>query len=165
MSGLRWTEEQLRQHTNRITAAVDNAPQPLHTPRENEANRQKASPQKVKTGNRGQQAESPLEAMLEQQMTLSGIKGFVRQHKHLPGRNVSLDFAWPERKIGIEVQGMVHRIKSKFEKDIEKRALGQLAGWRVLEVSGSTIRGGQAVQWIRDLLEIGSVVGLSRGPV
>ena len=63
-----------------------------------------------------------------------------------------LDFAWPAVKVAVEVQGMAHRIKGKFKRDIEKRALAMLAGWRVLEVGGDEVRSGRALEWLRALL-------------
>lgn len=150
-AGLRWTEEQFKNHcaTRKQLAVVE--PAPTNTcERQVEAIPEKASPAKAKTGPKAK--ESPLEAMLAQQMIAAGMPWFVRQHKHIPGRRLTLDFCWPEKKLGIEVQGMCHRIKGKFEKDIEKRALGLLSGWQILEVSGASIRSGQAIQWVAEML-------------
>lgn len=109
---------------------------------------------------RGQKAErvkfprrSKLELLLEQQMALVGIAATEIEHRPIVDRGFRLDFAWPELKIGIEVQGMVHRIKGRFKNDIEKRALVLLAGWRVLEVGGAEIRSGVAAGWIEQLLK------------
>jgi hypothetical protein len=49
---------------------------------------------------------------------------------------------------------MAHRIKGKFKRDIEKRALALLAGWRVLEVGGDEVRSGRALVWLRELLAL-----------
>jgi hypothetical protein len=49
---------------------------------------------------------------------------------------------------------MAHRIKGKFKRDIEKRALAMLAGWRVLEVDGAAIKDGRAIAWTKRLLGV-----------
>ncbi len=95
---------------------------------------------------------SKIEEMLAEQIAAAGLPAPVREFKYVHGRRFRLDFAWPDRMIGVEVQGMVHRIKKRFEADIEKRALGLLAGWRIMEVSGASIRSGQAVKWIGEML-------------
>lgn len=96
---------------------------------------------------------SKIESDLEQQLALIGEKNFQTQFKPLPPRKWSLDIAWPDKKVAVEVQGMVHRIRDKFRRDIEKRAELMLAGWRVLEVDGASIRDGQAIEWVRRLLK------------
>ncbi len=95
---------------------------------------------------------SKIEELLAEQIAAAALPVPVREFKHVHGRRFRLDFAWPDRMIGVEVQGMVHRIKKRFEADIEKRALGLLAGWRIMEVSGASIRSGQAVKWIGEML-------------
>lgn len=96
---------------------------------------------------------SELEQQLKLQLTASGFKGFVEQHQPLLPRKWSLDFCIPDRKLAVEVQGMVHRIKDKFKRDVEKRAELMLAGWKVLEVDGESIRDGRAIEWIKRLLQ------------
>jgi len=97
-------------------------------------------------------AESKAERRFSQQLLESGLPHF-RDWYFLDGRDFTFDFAWPRLKIAAEVQGGVHRIKGKFGRDIEKRALALLAGWKVLEVDGAAIRDGHAIAWIRTLLE------------
>jgi len=96
---------------------------------------------------------SELELVLAQQISLLELPAPVREYKAIPGRDFRLDFAWVDRRIGLEVQGMVHRIKGRFKNDIEKRALHLLHGWRVLEVSGAEVRSGRAAAWLVTLLE------------
>ena len=87
-----------------------------------------------------------------QQITEAGLPEPVREFWHIPNRDFRLDFAWPALKLGLEVQGGAHRIKGKFKADMEKRALGLLAGWRILEVGGKEVRSGQAIEWLKLLL-------------
>lgn len=92
---------------------------------------------------------------MEEQLVEANIVGWVLQHQPIPTRKWRLDFAWPDLKVAIEVQGMVHRIKQKFKRDIEKRAELMLAGWEVLEVDGEAIADGAALAWVKRLLGSG----------
>jgi len=96
--------------------------------------------------------ESAIEVMFAQQIHLLKLPAPKRNYLFMPGRKLELDFAWPDRKIAVEVQGMVHRIHGRFCADIEKRALALLAGWKILEVGGKEIRNGKASQWLQELL-------------
>lgn len=102
---------------------------------------------------------SDIEELLAQQIRLVGnLPEPVREYHHLRGSKHRLDFAWPDYRIngmqfGVEVQGMVHRIKTTFSRDLEKRALGQLQGWFILEVGGDQIRSGKAMEWLQALFK------------
>jgi very-short-patch-repair endonuclease len=96
---------------------------------------------------------SELEVAFAHQIFEAGIVKPERQYPHLRGSRHTLDFAWPDLRIGVEVQGMVHRIKKGFKGDITKRAQGLLQGWRVLEVGGQQIRDGTAIKWLKQLIE------------
>ena len=105
---------------------------------------------------------SRLEERFEQQLNEAGLwpatmdtkQGYVIEYYPVLGRDWRLDFAWAQRRppVAVEVQGGVHRIKGKHRADIEKRAALMLAGWRVLEIDGATIRDGRALQWLLQLL-------------
>lgn len=95
---------------------------------------------------------SLIEERMAQQIAQAGLPIPVREYFHIKDRDHRLDFAWPDLKIGVEVQGMAHRIKGRFRADIEKRALGLLAGWRILEVGGIEVRSGIAIRWLQALI-------------
>jgi len=97
---------------------------------------------------------SQIHIRMRQQIQQAGLPPPIEEYYHIKGRDFRLDFAWPDRKIGVEVQGMAHRIKGKFHADIEKRALAMLQGWRILEVSGDTVRDERGIGWLKQLLEI-----------
>lgn len=134
MSSIRWTEEQLQNFQRRqekITPPIDEPIVIVPTP------------EKV----------SKLERRFSQQLADNlDIPAHQRNYFFLPDRDLELDFAWPAVKVAVEVQGMAHRIKAKFKRDIEKRALALLEGWRVLEVGGDEVRSGKALEWLRALL-------------
>ena len=134
-SGIRWTAEQLENFLKRRTPLkVDELPIVVVP-----------QPEKV----------SKIERRFSQQLADNpDIPPHQRNYFFLPDRELELDFAWPVDRVAVEVQGMAHRIKGKFRRDIEKRALAMLAGWRVLEVDGAAIREGRALNWLRELLQI-----------
>jgi very-short-patch-repair endonuclease len=92
--------------------------------------------------------ESEIERRFAQQIRAAGLPEPEREYYHITGRDFRLDFAWPDKKLGVEIQGMAHRIKSKFHADMEKRILAQLAGWTVLEFSGDMVRHDTAMGWL-----------------
>ena len=110
---------------------------------------------KTKPKAKESQQPSAIEELMAAQIAAAGLPEPVREYPHLRGSRHRLDFAWEGRKIGLEVQGMPHRIKERFEADITKRALGLLQGWRVLEVSGKAIKDGRAIEWLKQLLKEG----------
>jgi very-short-patch-repair endonuclease len=140
MAGLRLSEEQLRDIVRRFKLNTPDIHLPTIAP---------APAPKLRAG----RGPSELELLFAQQLTLLKLPNPLREFKHIEHRDFRLDFAWPDRRLGVEVQGMVHRIKARFSGDIEKRALGLLAGWRVLEVSGAEIRSGRAIAWLIALMD------------
>ena len=96
---------------------------------------------------------SYLEAILAENLYVLKVDGWVRQHQFDQTRKWSFDFAWPELMFAVEVEGMVHRIKSKFKTDIIKHANAQMQGWTILRVGGDEVRSGTAITWIEHMLK------------
>ena len=73
-------------------------------------------------------------------------------------KNWRFDFAWPERKLAVEVEGG-HWMQGRhvrgqgFENDCEKYNEAALLGWRVLRVTSTHIDDWRAVVWIKRALE------------
>jgi len=88
----------------------------------------------------------------EQQLIAHGFRTPEKEYYAIPGRDYRLDYAWVPEKVGVEIQGLQHRIKGRFKDDIEKRALHLVAGWRVLELDGRSIKEERSVAWLRALL-------------
>ncbi len=118
-----------------------------------------ATPAVPAPGNKPKAVKAPSEIetlMAEQIAACSSIPAPVREYPYLRGSRHRLDFAWPEHRIngmqiGLEVQGMAHRTRERFLPDIEKRALGILQDWLVLEAGGDHIRNGKAMAWLQQL--------------
>lgn len=71
----------------------------------------------------------------------------VTEHVFHPFRKWRLDLAWPDLKIGIEVDGAVyaggrHTRGKGFEGDCEKINQAQLLGWRVFRYSTGQVKKG-----------------------
>lgn len=100
---------------------------------------------------------SPNEELLAGQISAVGnLPAPERQYPHIRGRGHTLDFAWPDwtvngMQLGVEVQGMCHTVKGRFNADIEKRALGVLQSWLILEVGPDQIKSGKAMEWLQEL--------------
>lgn len=140
---LRLSEEQFRVIFNRINK-VSGKPA-------NVAQIEAVIPAPKKNGKSGP---SELELIFAKQITVLDIPPPRREFKFMETRDFRLDYAWPEKKLAVEVQGMVHRIKERFLRDVEKLAMAQIHGWRVLLVAGQDVRSGRAVSWLVTLWDL-----------
>ena len=82
----------------------------------------------------------------------------VSEHRFHPTRRWRFDFAWPEQRIAVEVDGAVftggrHTRGAGYEKDLEKLSEALCLGWRVLRVSTGMVRDGRALGYIEKLLK------------
>ena len=92
----------------------------------------------------------PLE--LDRQLRLAGVADQVLEHRFAPPRKWRFDLAWLDRLFAVEVDGMVHRIKSRFKADLEKHQAAFGFGWRVLRVSPTQVRSGEALRLVESAL-------------
>lgn len=88
---------------------------------------------------------------------LLGLPAYVTEHRFHPVRRWRLDYAWPERKIGLELHGGVHNggrhTRGKgFVADREKMNEALALGWRVIEITPEHIKNGSARRWLKRLL-------------
>jgi len=101
--------------------------------------------------------QSELEAALLFQLRAAGLPEPVLQYRAIPGRRWRWDFAWPDRKLLVEVQGglwikSAHTTGTGIGRDIEKHNATVLAGWRVLFVTAHMIEDGRALEVIEAIL-------------
>ena len=85
--------------------------------------------------------------------------GMIREYKFHPIRKWRLDFAWPDKKIGIEVHGGVwsgkfggHTSGAGRIRDMEKMNEAVILGWAVIEVTSVHLKNGMAIDWAKKLL-------------
>ncbi len=85
-------------------------------------------------------------------LTEAGLS-FVREHKFHPTRRWRFDFAIPDRKVAIEIEGGIytqgrHTRGSGFSKDCEKYNVATVMGWAVLRYPANEV-GPEALQQIK----------------
>ena len=106
----------------------------------------------------GEKVPSDLEEMLCCQIQEAGLdEGMVRELRAIPGRRFRIDFAWPDLKLAVEVQGGLwtrgrHSRPMGIVKDYEKFNLLTLHGWRVLLLTSLDVRGEKGLEMIRDAI-------------
>lgn len=87
--------------------------------------------------------ESDLETVFDNLLRNAGLPSPERQHRvRLPdGRWVRIDFAYPERLLGIEVMGgQFHATPQRWAADVERVGALGAAGWLVLMFSDDQVR-------------------------
>lgn len=81
----------------------------------------------------------------------------VREYRFAPDRKWRFDFAWPDRKLAVEVEGGVysggrHTRGSGYIKDLEKYNRAAVLGWCVLRFDTAAVRDGTAIAAIHEAL-------------
>lgn len=99
-------------------------------------------------------------ALLLRQLALTGVDGWVTEHRFHPIRRWRFDVAFPARMLAVEVEGGLyvggrHSRGKGAEDDMVKYAEALRLGWRVLRVSPRLIREGRALEWVESLLGLG----------
>ena len=101
------------------------------------------------------------EHLLAQQIEDAGLPTPQPQyHIYMPGAShpCRADFAWPERKLLVEVQGGqwshgAHTRGSGFEDDCRKYSQYALLGFRLMLITPDMISDGTAIEYLRKCLE------------
>jgi very-short-patch-repair endonuclease len=101
---------------------------------------------------------SDLEQEFKFHVKALGISVPEEQYKIIPDRKFRWDFAWPEHKLAIEIQGGTwsggaHSRGWGIERDCEKHNLAVLAGWRTLLFTGSMVHSGVAAAMLEKALK------------
>lgn len=78
-----------------------------------------------------------------------------REYVFLPDRKYRFDFAWPDRKVALEIEGGTYsKGKSRhttgvgFDGDCVKYALAIAAGWKVYRFSSNQVNKGVAMMFM-----------------
>lgn len=86
-----------------------------------------------------------------------------REYLFWPGRRFRWDYAWPDAKLALDVQGGVyaggHHSRGRgYEDDNVKANEAALMGWRILRATPGQIESGQALRWVqRALMQDGNL--------
>lgn len=86
-----------------------------------------------------------------------GIVTPIPEHRFHATRKHRLDYAWPDAKLGLEVEGGVwtrgkHGRGSGIVKDMEKANLLAVAGWRLLRVTPTQLLDPHTAEMVRAAL-------------
>ena len=76
------------------------------------------------------------------------------QYRFDPIRRWRFDFAWPDHRLAVEIDGGVytggrHVRGSGYTRDCEKLNAAVLAGWRVLRFVSHQVKTGEAIETVR----------------
>jgi very-short-patch-repair endonuclease len=101
---------------------------------------------------------SALEDTFELQLKALKLLGYEREYRFHATRRWRFDFAFPAKKIAIELHGAIftqgrHSRGVGIEGDMEKINEAQLLGWDVLCFSGGMVKNGEAVKTLERLLQ------------
>lgn len=112
---------------------------------------------------------SNLEEVLAFHMQVVGLPDPVREFKFHPKRQWRADFAWPEYKVIVEVQGGIwmkptsrghgkgHAHPKRIRQDCEKSNEAQIMGWLVVKLVdshiGTMMSGGKAIDYVTRALK------------
>ena len=94
---------------------------------------------------------SRLEETFAFQVQAAGLPEPEREYRFHPVRRWSMDFAWPQQMVAVEVEGAVytrgrHTRGRGFTADCEKYAEAALLGWTVLRFTRQQIESGYALE-------------------
>jgi hypothetical protein len=98
-------------------------------------------------------AGSPMESVLRWMIHEAGLPAPVLQHTiRGPHREFigCVDMAWPERRVLVEFDGDVHRVRHVFVNDLRRQNGLVLAGWVVLRFTSADVRGRPA--WVLEMI-------------
>lgn len=76
----------------------------------------------------------------------------VREYRFDSVRRWRIDFAWPERKLAVEIESSVHRIKSRFAGDISKYNALSFGGWVLFRFTAQQVKRGEAIDMVKKYL-------------
>lgn len=110
--------------------------------------------------------QSRLERTAYQQIVDAGLPEPVREFRFHPVRGWRADFAWPEHKLLLEIEGGIwlqttghhgkgHAHPERFESDVDKYNAAALLGYWVLRATARTLDDGNM---IADLLQFFSAI-------
>lgn len=101
---------------------------------------------------------SKLEADLAKQLSAAGIRPPLTEYRFHDTRRWRFDFAWPELKLAVEVEGGGwsggrHTRGAGFEADLEKYDAAMRMGWNIYRCAARLISDGSALKTITFLIE------------
>lgn len=107
---------------------------------------------------------SNLELEFETLARILELPPYVREYKFMKSRKFASDFAWPELRILVEVEGGTfmggrHTRPIGYAKDCEKYNYAAMMGWKVLRFTAPMLRDGRADVQLRMAF---GIIGMSK---
>ncbi len=99
-----------------------------------------------------------LEATMLSQIAAARLLPCSPQYVFHPKRMWRFDFAWPDIRFALEVNGGIfvrggHSRGAGQEKDMEKIAEAAILGWTTIAVSSNQIKSGEALRWVEAIVQ------------
>ena len=103
--------------------------------------------------------QSPGEAEFELHLQAFGISGFETEYVFAPPRRYRFDFAWPDYRLAVEIEGGTrhggrHTRHSGFEEDCRKYNLAAMNGWKVLRFTTEMVHRAEAIDRVMEIIRV-----------
>jgi len=98
------------------------------------------------------------EKHLERDLMADKVIGWTREYKFHPERDWRFDFAWPEIRLAVEIDGGIwlkkagHTTGTGKQNDLNKDQDAHLFGWTVYRCSPEMVKKGHAIDTIKKLI-------------
>ena len=91
-----------------------------------------------------------------------GLPAPAREYRFAPPRLWRFDYAWPDRRLALEIEGGTYsggrHVRGKgYQRDCEKYNAAALSGWMVLRVTTAMLHDGRALTLLQQALAPGEL--------
>ncbi|GGR11532.1 DUF559 domain-containing protein [Deinococcus ruber] len=99
------------------------------------------------------EAQEDIGSVLAAQLDAAGLR-YIREHRFLPPRKWRLDYFFPERQLAVELEGINHRKRDRYGRDLEKYNAAATAGLTLLRFTAVQVHDETALREIAAFLEV-----------
>lgn len=97
------------------------------------------------------------EALFAVQARAAKLPAPDREFRFDPTRRWRFDFAWPDLRVALEVEGATwsngrHTRGAGFEADCEKYSAAAVYGWAVIRATTGQVKRGEALAWVQEAI-------------
>ena len=91
-----------------------------------------------------------INTVLQQQFEAAGLPA-VPEYRFAPPRKWAFDFAFPDLLLAIEIEGIDHRKKNRYARDLTKYNTAARRGWCLLRFTARQVHQRKAIQEIQQV--------------
>ena len=91
-----------------------------------------------------------INAVLQEQFRSAGLPA-VPEYRFAPPRRWAFDFAFPDLLLAIEIEGIDHRKKNRYARDLSKYNTAARRGWCLLRFTARQVHDRTAIQEIEQV--------------